>query len=177
MCHIQPIFWVTHQKPRSCLFFKDAVDPMTFLSPELKYVTQYVMYGLASVHLRDGHFSDTPYKNKFMKVICLARSSTIESVKIIIITLLQKLVSAAAGFNCNHYFKLFCQTKSLPVPNTFCQLTVTTHQDVQRLYNHSFCLLLGRAAWIILLSGELWGHRQREQRIHQSDPDLSPPLS
>lgn len=140
MCHIQAIVWVTHQKVRSCLFFKDTVDPKIFLSPELKYVTQYAMYRLASVHLRDGHFSDTLYKNKFMKVICLGRSSTIESVKIIIITLLQKLISAAAGFNCNHYFKLFCQTKSLPVPNMFCQLIVSNYSSVCAKVGQSFPL-------------------------------------
>lgn len=154
MCHIQPIFWVTHQKLRSCLFFKDPVDPMAFLSPESKYVAQYVMYPLASGHLGDGHFSDTLCKNKFGKVICLARSSTVESVKVIRIALLQKLISAAAGFGSKHYFKLFCQTKSLPDPNTFCQLIVATRQDVRRLDNHSLFLHLGRATWSFLRWGD-----------------------
>lgn len=102
-----------------------SVDPVTFLSLELKYVTRYVMSPLASVHLRDGHFSDKLYKNKFLKLICLAKISNTESVKIVVITLLQRPVSAAAGFNSNHYFKLLGQTKSLPAPDTFCQLMVT----------------------------------------------------
>lgn len=94
---------------------------------EICYRTHYVPAGICPPQRCAVYFLDTLYEKTFMKVICLARSSTIESVKIIIITLLQKLISAAAGFNCNHYFKLFCQTKSLSVPKTFCQLMVTPH--------------------------------------------------
>lgn len=64
MCHVQPLLGVTHQKLRSSLFFRDSVDPVTFLSLELKYVTGYVMSPLASVHLRAGHCSDAPCKKQ-----------------------------------------------------------------------------------------------------------------
>lgn len=184
MCHVQPLLWVTHQKLRSSLFFKDSVDPVTFLSLELKYVTRYVMSPLASVHLRDGHFSDTWYKNKFLKVVCLAKSSNIESAKIVVITLLQRPVFAAAGSNSNHYFQLFGQTKSLPAPDTFCQLMVTTHQHGQRLDNHSLCLLLARAAWSFLSLGNFRvtsrgsrGHRGLIQGCPHLSCECTPQIS
>lgn len=114
-------------------------------------------------------------KINFWMSFAFAKSSNIESVKTVVIILLQRPVSAAAGFNSNHYFKLFGQTKSLPAPDTFCQLMVTTHQHGQRLDNHPLCLLLGRAAWSFCLGNfRVTSKGSREYRgLIQACPHLS----
>jgi len=57
----------------------------------------------------------------------------------------------------------------------FCQLKVSNYSSVHEKVGQPFRLSsFGVGSLIIPLSGELWGHLQMEQGIHQSDPGLSP---